>query len=61
LPTPENWRPGDTAKVASVQLQETAQSTADFLIYRFIVCAPWLIVWGLLTWGGWQIAKRRKR
>jgi hypothetical protein len=44
-----------------VQLQETAQNTADFLIYRLIVCAPWLLAWALLIWGALQIDKRRKR
>ena len=33
LPTPETWRPADTAKVAGVELQESAQDTADFFIY----------------------------
>lgn len=61
LPTPSTWRPGDTAKVASVQLQEAAQDTADFLIYRLIVCGPWLLLLGLFTFGGWQITKRRRR
>lgn len=60
LPTPATWRPGDTAKVASVQLQEAAQDTADFLIYRVIVCGPWLLLLLLFAFGGWQIAKRRR-
>ena len=61
LPTAEVWRPGDTAVVAAVQLQDAAQNTADFFIYRFIVCGPWLLLLGLVIFGGWQIAKRRRR
>jgi hypothetical protein len=48
IPTPEFWRPGDTAETAMVRLQNTAQKTADFTIYRAIVCGPWLILMFLL-------------
>lgn len=44
IPTPEAWRPADTAKLASVQAQESFQSSADFLIYNGIVCGPWLLL-----------------
>ena len=44
LPTPQSWNPGNTAKIASVELQESAQNTADFAIYRGIVCVPWVLL-----------------
>ncbi len=44
LPTPESWNPGDTAQLATVRLQESAQNTADVAIYRLIVCAPWMLL-----------------
>lgn len=61
LPTPSTWRPGDTAKVASVQLQDAAQDTADFFIYRVIVCGPWLVLLALVGFGIWRVTKLRKR
>ncbi|MEM7112192.1 MAG: DUF4349 domain-containing protein [Chloroflexota bacterium] len=58
LPTPETWRPADTAKVAGVELQESAQETADFFIYYGIVCGPWIVI--LLLFGAffWWIRRR---
>lgn len=44
LPTPASWRPGDTARIAAVEFQENAQTTADFLIYNLIVYGPCLFV-----------------
>jgi hypothetical protein len=44
LPTAEVWQPGNTARVAAIQLQETAQETADFTIYNAIVWGPWLLL-----------------
>ncbi|MCA9959767.1 MAG: DUF4349 domain-containing protein, partial [Anaerolineales bacterium] len=44
VPTPESWQPGDTAQTAVVQLQNTAQGAADFVIYFGILCGPWLFV-----------------
>ncbi|MEM7336508.1 MAG: DUF4349 domain-containing protein [Chloroflexota bacterium] len=55
IPTAESWRPGDTAKVASVQLQETAQTTADFVIFHGISTLPWLLFWGVIAYIGWRI------
>lgn len=48
LPTPDTWRPGDTAQTALVQLQNTAQKSADFSIYNSIICGPWLLAAALL-------------
>lgn len=55
LPTAEVWRPGDTAQLAAVALQETAQDTADFTIFYGISCGPWLVVFGLLGLVGWRL------
>ena len=52
LPTPHSWTPGDTAKTAGTQLQNTSQSLADFVIYTGIVCMPWLLLFALLGWVG---------
>jgi hypothetical protein len=44
LPTPDSWQPGDTARTAGVQLQNTFQSLADFVIYYGITAGPWLLI-----------------
>lgn len=62
LPTPDVWEPGDTAKTALVQLQNTAQDAADKGIYSSIVCGPWLFaaaILGLFVWRGVIWYKRR--
>ncbi|MCP4425292.1 MAG: DUF4349 domain-containing protein, partial [Chloroflexi bacterium] len=61
LPTPDVWRPGDTAETARVQLQNTAQNTADFAIYNSIVCGPWLLLLLLLGLPIARIAWRLRR
>lgn len=43
-PTPQRWQPGDTARLAVGNLQDTAQEKADFAIYYGIVCGPWLLL-----------------
>lgn len=48
IPTAQSWRPGDTAQTAVVQLQDSATSFFDFVIYNGIVCGPWLLGLGLL-------------
>lgn len=58
LPTPMIWRPGDTARVAGVELQESAQETADFFIYYGIVCGPWLLILLVFAAGVWRIQRR---
>jgi len=58
IPTAESWRPGNTAQVAVVNLQESAQKTADFSIYYGIVCGPWLLLLALLGWIGWRLRRR---
>ncbi|GAB4270561.1 MAG: hypothetical protein Kow0080_15150 [Candidatus Promineifilaceae bacterium] len=58
LPTPQVWRPGDTAKVAAVELQESVQGMADFTIYYGIVCGPWLVLMLLVGYGIWQVIRR---
>lgn len=58
LPTAEIWRPGDTVQVAAVQLQDTAQETADFALYNSIVCGPWLLLFLLVGLPGWRLARR---
>jgi hypothetical protein len=61
LPTPEVWLPADTARLASVRLQDTAQGVGDFLLYRLVVCGPWLLLIGLVAFVGWRVYKRRTR
>jgi hypothetical protein len=61
LPTPQNWRPGDTAQIASVRLQETAQNTADFLIFRLIICGPWLLGLSVAVWFWRRVYFRLRR
>lgn len=58
IPTAEAWQPGNTAKVAAVNLQESAQQTADFSIYYGIVCGPWLLLLALVGWIGWRLQRR---
>jgi hypothetical protein len=58
IPTAESWQPGNTAQVAVVSLQESAQQTADFSIYYGIVCGPWLLLVGLSVWVFWRIRRR---
>ncbi|MCL4871587.1 MAG: DUF4349 domain-containing protein [Anaerolineae bacterium] len=62
IPTAQSWRPGDTAKTALVQLQESGQSFFDFILYNGIVCGPWLVAFaglGYLGYRGVQRARRR--
>jgi hypothetical protein len=58
LPTPRSWRPDDTARVAAVHLQDAAQSAADALIYRTIVCGPWLLLVAVVFYSGYRLARR---
>lgn len=58
IPTAESWQPGNTAQVAVVNLQESAQKTADFSIYYGIVCGPWLLLLALFGWIGWRLRQR---
>lgn len=58
LPTAEGWRPGDTARVAAVELQETAQDVADFTIYAAIAVLPWLLFWALVIYVLYRIGRR---
>lgn len=55
IPTAQSWRPGDTARVAGVELQETAQDAADFVIFNSIATLPWLLVFALVGYIGWRI------
>lgn len=48
IPTAQSWRPGDTAQTAIVQLQDSATSFFDFVIYNGIICGPWLLGLALL-------------
>jgi hypothetical protein len=61
LPTAEIWRPGDTAQLAAVQLQETAQDTADFTIFYGISCGPWLVAAVFLGWLLWRLRRLVRR
>jgi hypothetical protein len=61
LPTAEVWRPGDTAQLAAVQLQETAQDTADFTIFYAISCGPWLVAFAFLGWLLWWLRRLVRR
>lgn len=56
IPTAQAWRPGDTVRLAAVDLQESAQGTADFGIYYGIVCGPWLVLFGLVGLAIWKAA-----
>ena len=58
IPTPASWQPGNTAQLAMVNLQESAQETADFSIYYGIVCGPWLLLLALVGWLGWRVKRR---
>jgi hypothetical protein len=50
LPTPSTWLPGDTAQTAVVQLQNTAQTVADYTIFYGILCGPWLLLLLIFVW-----------
>lgn len=58
LPTPSTWLPGDTAQTAVVQLQNTAQSVADFTIFYGILCGPWLLLLLIFAWIARWIRRR---
>ncbi|MCL4261757.1 MAG: DUF4349 domain-containing protein [Anaerolineae bacterium] len=60
IPTAQAWHPGNTVQLAAVDLQETAQGTADFGIYYGIVCGPWLVFFGLVGVAGWKIVVWRR-
>lgn len=61
IPTAEAWQPGNTAQLAMVNLQDSAQKTADFSIYYGIICGPWLLLLGLAGWIGWKLQRRFTR
>ena len=58
IPTVSSWQPGTTAQVAAVRLQDSAQKTADFSLYYSIVCGPWLLLLGVLSWLGYRLRRR---
>lgn len=58
IPTAASWQPGNTAQLAMVNLQESAQQTADFSIYYGIVCGPWLLLLAAFGWIGWRVRQR---
>lgn len=61
LPTAKAWRPGDTAQLAAVALRDTAQNTADSVIFRTITCGPWLLlVLALAAYPAWRLYRRRR-
>jgi hypothetical protein len=60
IPTAQAWHPADTVKLAAVDLQETAQGTADFGIYYGIVCGPWLVFFGLVGLAVWKVVVWRR-
>lgn len=55
IPTAQAWHPAHTAQLAAVDLQESAQETADFLIYYGILCIPWLLLLALAIWPVWKV------
>ncbi len=57
-PTPEVWRPADTAIVASSQLRTTMQNTADAVIYTGIICGPWILLLLILGFGFVSVSRR---
>jgi hypothetical protein len=62
IPTAQTWRPGDTAETAAVQLRNTTQSIADFLIYNGIVCGPWLLlIMLLLVFPVWRVSRNLRQ
>lgn len=61
IPTAQAWHPGNTVQLAAVDLQETAQGTADFGIYYGIVCGPWLVLLGLAGLVVWKIVTWRRK
>lgn len=61
IPTAQAWHPGHTVQLAAVDLQETAQGTADFGIYYGIVCGPWLVLLGVVGLVVWKIVSWRRK
>jgi hypothetical protein len=57
LPTPDDWRPVDTAQTALVNLENSATGVADFTIYNGITCGPWLLLTGVVSFFFWRIAR----
>ena len=58
IPTAESWQPSNTAQLAMVNLQDSAQDTADFAIYNAIVAGPWLLLLGIVGWIAWRLNRR---
>lgn len=58
IPTPDEWRPGDTAETAMVELQNSAQDSADFIIYNTILCGPGALAAAILAFLIWQVVRR---
>ena len=61
LPTPSTWLPGDTAQTAVVELQNTAQTVADYTIFYGIICGPWLLLLLIFAWIARWIRRRFAR
>jgi hypothetical protein len=61
LPTAISWNPGNTAHVAVVRLQDTAQELADASLYNAIVCGPWLLIALLVGGVAWLLLRRSWR
>jgi hypothetical protein len=45
-------------QIAAVQLQDSAQNTADFAIYNGIVCGPWLLLLFVLVYPSGRLFQR---
>lgn len=61
VPTPDEWRPADTAGTALVELQNSAQDSADFIIYNVILCGPGTLAAAILAFIIWQVVRRVQR
>lgn len=57
-PLDNAWRPAETARRAVDGLIESLKDFADFLIVFTIAWLPWLLLWGVVIWGGWRVFRR---
>jgi hypothetical protein len=59
--TPLPWKPGETARQAGQTLTSAYKGIVDILIWLLIFVVPILLIPGLIVWGIWYLAKRKKK
>ncbi len=61
LPTPEAWRPQETAQRSALILLRDLRRFGDWLIVFGITRLPWLVAVGLVGFAGYMLVRRSRR